>query len=334
MDISKYVFLNPNVLLEYIYDDANLNGEPYSILFNVKDNRKSYVSNSSSITNNFVENQLFNIDPVTNKWGKVGTSDSGGNLITNYPFLQLQNYPAGAPIRFDKIIVRLPINYTFGESIGFYLKAYTYDYTNTNLVELSNFYFDISDVSQKYLLEYTSPPLLMQEKLWGKSIEIQIPSPYAVSLQRSSETGIANPNSINYNLSNGSGLSLNSPIFIDFQFIDKSQLINGVTTYLLASKNTITLSKTPEFEQMGVKIEPSNQGDFFEIFGIYNGNITEFNNFINSSVQLGNRYYVEYSITLFEQNIRGKTLVITQTDSFNESIEYRPIIKYSTTKNR
>ena len=46
---------------------------------------------------------------------------------------------------------------------------------------------------------------------------------------------------------------------------------------------------------------------------------------------IGSRYFVQYDITLYEQNIRGKTLTITVTDSFNEKIEYRPIIKFTTT---
>ena len=34
---------------------------------------------------------------------------------------------------------------------------------------------------------------------------------------------------------------------------------------------------------------------------------------------------------MYEQNIRGKTTTVTQHENFNETIEYRPIIKYSTT---
>ncbi len=52
---------------------------------------------------------------------------------------------------------------------------------------------------------------------------------------------------------------------------------------------------------------------------------------MDNSVYLGNRYYVKFDITLYEQNIRGKTLTIIQTDNFNEIIDYRPIIRYSTT---
>ena len=327
--ISKFVFLDKNVLLEYIYDDGNLNGDPYNIVVNVKDQKRSFVNSDSSGTNNITGNQLFRIDPVTNKYGKVGIVDGSGNLQTNYPFLQLKNYPAGPPVRFDTIRIHVPVNYTFGEYIGCYLKVYAYDFTNTNLFELSNFYFDISDYSQSYLLQYESPPLLFQEKLWGKYLEIQVPSIGAIALQRINN--VTTPNSINFNLTGGAGLSTTSPVLIDFQFINKLQSINGITTYLLAPKVTTTIPQTPEYEQVGVMIEPSTQGDFFEIYGTYNGDIAEFNKFINDAYYLGNQYYVQYSITLFEQNIQGKTLTITQTGNFNEPIEYRPIIKYSTT---
>jgi hypothetical protein len=81
----------------------------------------------------------------------------------------------------------------------------------------------------------------------------------------------------------------------------------------------------------GVAIIHSNNGDYFEIYGTYNGNIAEFNDFIINSTNLGNRYYVTYTITLYEQNILGKSFTITVTSNFNETVEYRPVIKYSTT---
>ena len=57
--------------------------------------------------------------------------------------------------------------------------------------------------------------------------------------------------------------------------------------------------------------------------------INDFNTFINNSVYLGNNYYVNYTITVYEQNIRVSSQTITVTDNFNTPIEYRPIIKYS-----
>jgi hypothetical protein len=321
MKISKFAKVHRDVLFEYVYNDGNLISEQYKILVNIKDGINSFISTDTSGTNNTKGNQLFRIDPVSGKYGKVDTN--------YYSFLQEKDYSAGIPVRHDTIKLHLPINYTFGEYIGCYIKAYTYGYDNRNTFELTNFYFDMTDVSQSYLLNYTSPPLLFQEKLWGKNIQIEIPSVSEIATQR--VNGRAKENSINSNLTNGLGLSLTSPIFIDFYFITKSQTLNGITTYLMSPKTTVTVPQTPEFEQLGLKIEHSVNGDFFEIYGTYNNSLAELKTFIENSVTLGNKYYIQYTITMYEQNIRGKSLTITVNDNFNEKIEYRPIIKYSTT---
>jgi hypothetical protein len=52
---------------------------------------------------------------------------------------------------------------------------------------------------------------------------------------------------------------------------------------------------------------------------------------MEESFNIGHRYYVQYDITIYEQNIKGKTITVTQLNTFNETVEYRPIIKYSTT---
>lgn len=319
--VSKFVKLNKDVLLEYVYNDGNLISEAYNILVNSKDRKRSYMAFETSGTGNDQPNQLFNIDPIEGKWGKVNPD--------YYTFLQVKNYSAPAPVRHDTLKFHIPINWTFGEYLGFYARVYTYDSLNQREFEFSNFYFDMTDVSQQYLMNFASPPLLFQEKLWGKNIQIEIPAVSEISTQLTDNR--PTDNSINFNLTGGNGLSLTAPIFIDFHLIKNIQTINGVTTYLLEAPVTTSIPQTPEFEKLGLKIENSPNGDFFEIYGTYNGTIAEFKRFIDDSIALGNRYYVQYNITTYEQNIRGKTTTITITDNFNETIEYRPIIKYSTT---
>jgi|TARA_R110002153_G_scaffold6210_3_gene28259 hypothetical protein len=319
--ISKFLKLDKNLLLEYIYDSGNLINEPYDILVNSRSSSNSYLSSESSGVSNSQENSLFLIDPVSRKLGKIDTD--------NYSFLQVKNYSQAGPIKHDKIRLHLPINWTFGEYIGLYLNVYTFDRQNQTKYDISNFYFDITDLDQQNLMDFTSPPLLYSEKLWGKNITIDIPSVDSISNQLTNN--LPTENSINANLTDGSGLSLSSPVFIEVSFLTKKQVINGSTTYLSKSPIVSSVPQTPEFERLGLMIEPSNNGDFFEIYGTYNSNIGEFNKFINDSTQQGNRYYVQYDITIFEQNIRGKTTTIILTDNFNESVEYRPIIKYSTT---
>lgn len=323
MKVSKFIKVNKNILIEYIYDDNNNIGDSYKILLNSRDNipKYSYIAGDLSTTNNVVTNQLFNIDQISNTFGLINTQ--------NYSFLQLKDYSAGFPIKHDKIKIHLPVNYTFGEYIGCYIKVFTFDYSNKKTYELSNFFFDISDTNTQNLVNFSNPALFFQEKMWGKFIEVNIPSPRAVSAQR--EGNGAKENTLNYNLTEGFGLSITAPIFIDFHFINQKRIINKITNYYLSPKTTINLPQSPDFEKIGLKIQHSNQGDYFEIFGTYNGNISEFNTFIENSITIGKRYYVEYNVTLFEQNIRGKSIKFNIQENFNEKVEFRPIIKFSTT---
>ena len=319
--ISKYIKLDKNILLEYVYDDNNNISEAYDILVNSKEKSQSYMATSTSGTGNTQGNQLFRLDAISNKYGKIDTS--------NYSFLQVKNYTTPTPIRHDTIRVHLPINWTFGEYLGFYINVYAFDTTNQKKYSISNFYFDMTDVSQQYLMNFTSPPLLFQEKLWGKNITIEIPSVSAISAQR--VNNLPKEDSINSNLTSGGGLNMTSPIFIDFNFINGAQTVNGITSYSLAPKVETSIPQSPEFESLGLAVKHSVNGDFFEIYGSYNDTIAGFKQFIDDSFIAGNRYYVQYNITMYEQNVRGKTVTALVTDNFNETIEYRPIIKYSTT---
>lgn len=321
MRTSKYLKVDKDILIEYIYDDNNLIGEDYSILVNIQNNEKSFVSGNNSGINNKKSQQLFLLDPVTNKYGLINTA--------LYNFLQLQDYAGGVPIRYDIIRIHFPINYVFDDKLGFYLKAYTFDYYNRKTYNLSNFYYDKSDPTTIGTLNFTAPPFLFQEKLWGKYIDINVPAVYSTALQR--ENNAAKNNSLNYNLAGVDGLSISTPIFIDFSFIKAQQVINSVKTYSLDSPTTITIPQVPEFENLAVKIEESSNGDYFEIYGIFNGNIAEFKKFMDNAYLAGNNYYAEFDVTIYEENIKGKTVKFVLYDNFNEKIEFRPIIKFSTT---
>jgi hypothetical protein len=320
MKVSKYVNLDANILMEYIYDDSNLISEPYELLFNTKDSINSFLSTTSGSLN-IITNNLFEIDSISRTFGITNP--------TNYSFLQVNNYSSGFPLRYDTIVIHLPISYTFGNNIGFYLRVYGFDFNNLNQYDLCNFFFDATNVSTKSYIDYTPQPFIYNETLWGKQILLSIPSLYAISNQRTANVTTAN--SLNFNLTNGIGLNQQTPIFIEFSFINTSQTINGITTYKLGSILQTSLPQIPEFQQLGVVIQPAADGDYFQIYGIYNGDITQFNDWINNAVYLGNNYYVNYTITMYEQNIRGNSLQITVTNNFNTPIEFRPIIKYSST---
>lgn len=319
--ISKYLKVDKNILLEYVYDNGNNISEPYNILVNTKDKTQSYLAGQSSATGNTQINTLFKLDGGSNRWGKINTDF--------YTFLSVKNYSASTPLRHDTVRVHLPINWTFGEYLGFHIRVWGWDTINETSYDISNFFFDMSDPTQTNLLNFTSPPLLFGEKLWGKNITIEIPSLSEIAKQLSGNR--PKDNSLNANLTNGTGFSTTSPIFIDFSFLTAIQTVNSISTYLLGPKVAVSLPQTPDFESLGLSIEHSKNGDFFEIYGTYDGTIGGFSKFIEDSYYQNHRYYVNYNITTWEQNIRGKTITAVVTENFNETIEFRPIIKFSTT---
>jgi hypothetical protein len=273
---------------------------------------------------------LYKIDTIQNRYGKVPSGNTPNTIDTDFiSFLQIRNFARSIPVRYDTIKVHFPVNYTFEGKKGFYLRVYTYDYNNQKVIELSNFYFNITDVDQNYKIEYSSPLLIINQKQWGKYVKIQIPSVTKISDQR--RFNITTNNSINFNLSDGLGLSKTSPIFMDYHFIDSVNTVGGNSFFNLSSRQTVVIPQTPEFEKLGVKIEESTQGDFFLIYGVYNGTLGDFENFIDESYYEGNRYYVEYQVDLYEKNVKTKTHKFIVTEDFGEEIEYRPILKFTTT---
>ena len=339
MRSSKFITIDENILLEYIYDDDNLIGEPYNILTNTITALRCFVSadelNNSrrgyKKTNNTLYNQIYRIDAVQGRYGKVPLVSTQANTVNveKTSFLQIQNYPTSIPIRYDKVKVHLPVDYTFGDNKGFALRIYTYDFNDQYQYELSNYYFDMTDVEQNYKLEFSSPLLYQNEKSWGKYLEIQIPSVTKISDQR--VQNVTRENTINYNLTNGTGISKNAPVFIDFQFISSIDTVRGDKFFNLFDKKTVVVPQTPDFENLGVVIDESPQGDFFLIYGTYNGTLAEFENWIDESYYYGNKYFVEFTIETYEKNVKTKTNTFVLLDDFGEEIEFRPILKFTTT---
>ena len=334
MRYSRYINIDSNTLLEYIYDDSNLIGEPYNILYNIQTGFKCFVSTDELVppikgykqTNNDAYNQLYPIgQSVYSRLPSIGSNRISGD----YPSLQLKNFATSIPIRYDKIRIHLPVNYTFGDMKGFYLRVYTFDFNNNKIIELTNYHFNITDVEQNYKLEYSTPMLYVNENQWGKYLELQIPSVTKVSDQRIND--VTRSNSINYNLTDGLGLSKTSPIFIEFRNIESINKINGTNFYQLSTQKTVVVPQTPEFEKLGIRIEESKQGDFFLIYGTYNGSLAEFQTFINESYYQGLRYQVRYVVDIIEETIKTKTYTFSVTEDINEEIEFRPILKYTTT---
>jgi len=318
MKTSAFKKVHRDILLEWIYDDNNYITESFSVLNNIRDNQLSYIG--GNLTGNSIDDQLFPVDIVRNKYAKIDT--------TLYNFLQISNYNSDCPINHYTLKIHFPVNFNFREYQGIHLKVYIYDFTNKKLINLSSFFYDRNDDSKLGRIE-TVKSILYENRLWDKELVIEIPSALFLSLDRT--LGVATEDSINDVLTNGVGISLTSPIFIDFSFITNIQTIGSQRFYTLSNAFTTQVSQSPDLQELQLYMQESSVGDYFEIYPIYNNSFDDFVSFMDQSVKIGKVYYTEYLITIFEQDIKGKTTKFTIDSDFTEIIEWRPIIKYSTT---
>jgi hypothetical protein len=319
----KFINIHEDVLIEWIYDNGNIT-EDYTIWTNLQNQSRNFVSKSSAL-NNIIDYTLFNVDPVLKKYTKVDTS--------KFNFLKTQDYFT-APIQYDKVNIHFPFNYDFDDYIGFLMKIYCYDFDTDKLYWFANYYYDKSDTGIQHLMQI-EPPFRYGEREWGKYLTFSIPSIDAVSEQRII-SGTANrpiADSINENITfDEVGLGVSTPIFIDFSFITSKEFVLNTYYFYLGDTFETSISKTAEYQSLGVVIEESTNWDFFEIYGVYDESNENLDNFIRSLEEKGRKINIDYIVTLYEENIQsGFPIKFNVTENFAQKIEYRPIFKYSNT---
>ena len=324
---KKMIKINPNVLMEWTFDNENNVTENYKVITNLNENKKR--SFLSTISNNNINNNLFLLDTVLRKYTTINTE--------KYNFLQYQDYNT-APIPYDNVKLYLPTNYNFvlNEYVGLYVKIYTYDYYNESMYELANIFFDSTTKSTSGMT--LSVPFLYDGQEWGKYYEFQIPSIDYVSNQRTTtltDNSVLS-NTINDNFTLGIGLSQTSPIFVDFKYLVTKENVLGTTYYYSSESYNTSFSKSADYNTLAVNIKESTEGDFFEINGTYGNSNQNLDNFIREMENKGRRMRIEYDIYLLEENIQTnmQTVVVSGigiNDDFTKTILYRPILTFSNT---
>ena len=80
MSLNKYLKLDKNVLLEWVYDNDNNVSEQYQVFTNLNDNNKRFFTSTRATAINKSNNQLINIDDISRKYAQLSTSY---NFITS-----------------------------------------------------------------------------------------------------------------------------------------------------------------------------------------------------------------------------------------------------------
>lgn len=345
---SKYVQLTPYMVMEYMYADQP-NPETYNV--NVGNPTVSYdklingmVQSIGGTADNGVQvfNQPENYDLTKN------TTLNNVVRVTDNSFIPLNpNYiipyndfnpkltsTANLPVDFgsnfaivyDSVRYHILAGYNLGNIDGVILGIDFLDVDGT-YVTFSQIFID-SGFAGQYTLNPN--PLMIGINSYDKYFEIKVPSLVNLNNQYiASPTPSLTPAAL---LSHsGKGFVVGSPMRVRAYEVLNTTLTTGYVTYGANLISTLSLESEDPFRNIGAYIAPADTGDFFEYFATDNGGFIE--DFILFQNSIGNQYYIQNDIKVFEQI--GTSLIQTanfytiQTNAYDIPNLYRPIIRNS-----
>lgn len=345
---SKYVQLTSYLVMEYMYADQP-NPETYNV--NTGSTTVSYdklingvvVGTNGQPTNevqNFNQNQNYNTTHNTALNNVVRVSDNSfiplnPNFIIPYNdfnsnLTSTSNLPvtfgSNFAITYDTVRYHILAGYNLGNIDGLILGIDFLD-SDGSYVTFSQIFLDSGFSDQYYL---NPSPLTIGINSYDKYFEIKIPSLVYLNNQYiSSPTPSLTPASL---LSkSGKGFVVGSPMRVRAYQVLNTTLTSGYPTYGANLISTLSLESEDPFRNIGAFIGPADTGDFFEFFATDNGGFVE--DFILFQNSIGNQYYIQNEIRVFEQIgtalLQTSNFYTIQTNAYDLPNLYRPIIKNS-----
>ncbi len=343
---SKYVQLTPYMVMEYMYADQP-NPETYNV--NTGSTTVSYdklingmVQSIGGTADNgvqiFNQSENYSLTKNTTLDNVVRVTDNSfiplnPNYIIPYnDFNPKLTSTADLPVDFssnfaivyDSVRYHILAGYNLGNIDGVILGIDFLDVDGT-YVTFSQIFID-SGFSGQYTLNPS--PLMIGINSYDKYFEIKVPSLVNLNNQYiSSPTPSLTPAAL---LSHsGRGFVVGSPMRIRAYEVLNTTLTTGYVTYGANLISTLSLESEDPFRNIGAYIAPADTGDFFEYFATDNGGFIE--DFILFQNSIGNQYYIQNDIKVFEQIgtafIQTANFYTIQTNAYDIPNLYRPIIR-------
>lgn len=236
------------------------------------------------------------------------------------------DFSSNFAIVYDSVRYHILAGYNLGNIDGVILGIDFLDVDGT-YVTFSQIFLD-SGFAGQYTLNPS--PLMIGINSYDKYFEIKVPSLLNLNNQYiSSPTPSLTPAAL---LSHsGKGFVVGSPMRIRAYEILNTTLTTGYVTYGANLISTLSLESEDPFRNIGAYIAPADTGDFFEYFATDNGGFIE--DFILFQNSIGNQYYIQNDIKVFEQIgtafIQTANFYTIQTNAYDIPNLYRPIIRNS-----
>lgn len=328
---SRYSQLYENILIEYIYTSKE---EPETLavdetfvelLFNEDKNRTYFFNDPDSFdtTGNtrdystiYLKDGLFTL---TNRNLPLQYIDFD-NTFTNSDELLTTSFDPGYEVKYDTFRIHFATAFNFNKD-GYVFEVDVTKRNENKINLLSLAYLRTDD----YAL-INPNPLLIGQKLYNRYIEIKIPALYFLLNEDKEDNTLANK------LTKSLGFITTSKINFSLHAIKNSYKNNSYTYFETAFQNTISFNNQDEFELLVAKLKESSSGDYYELYGEYNGII--FEDFVNTlNNQPNSDYVVFHEINIKEQI--GEAFIETsnqtniQLNNYGEPIKFRPVIENS-----
>ena len=317
--------IDANLLLEWQYNDSNILIEDYFVLTDTRTTLNYFAANDStgSVASNGYSEQLFPVNAASYLWDVINT--------TTYPFLKQSLYGA-PPMLYDTLKVHIPMGFTLANYAGFMLSLQLVGNNGQNYTISNNFYDKANNLSRLVL---NPQPFLYNGIQWGSYIEFQVPNGNAIVNQVATNNGVttALPGSINYNLSNGYGISSSQPWRLLFYWINYNTAPNG-PTYTVVPGTSWAIPLIPTYQALGIVFrDASDGGDYYEMFCTYNGSQSGFVDYMTSLENRGINNQVEFDIQQMEGGIitDQQNRVIPFGSPWDTIMNYRPIFQSTAT---
>jgi hypothetical protein len=254
---------------------------------------------------------------ITNR--SISYNDVDSNLTPSANLLQ--NFSPNIDIEYDTVRVHFASGLDFRGFDGFII-ALTVQRRDGLDLNLANINFLRTSTAT-----FNPNPFLLGERVYASYLEIKIPSAYYML-----EKFFSNPTSTNtlgYKFSDSKGFIKTTTIDATINGISSTYTKDGFPAYETRVLSRSTISTTDEFNLLAATVVESSVGDYFELYGEYNGVIYE-DFMISLNSEPNSSWIVFHSIVTQEQIgtafVETAEQTFTQLDNFDVPIRFRPII--------
>ena len=305
------VFLNlstNNILVEYIYSDLSneekigTNEAPFYLMEDGH-NGQRYVMNQDGITltGNIRDRSTANVDDKNVNFGLLTTNKLGPALydadseLTDTADLPL-TFTNEEGINYDTVRVHFIQGFTFDDAYdGVFINVKARDKRDV-LINLLSGVFTFED---KWIT-LNGRPIIYGGRQYSSYIEFKVPSlQYLKNSYNVDYAQGGNSDILAYKITNGVGFYDSSNIEVQAGMFSTFTKSNSQIYTTLQLSEATTMPSSNEFNEVGVYINDSTEGDYIEFYGLYNGEI--FGDYMDRLNNSGNTYIAMHELLVYEQ---------------------------------